>query len=215
MYPSTWKTRAETANRLGREGPNLIVYRTKSLNARDHHVIPHEIIRNLVVEETITYSKRDQSLRWNLNLADHKLRVTHRAGKVDVRSYYGAPLIHEDSDVALPEEIGPGAVYVEGVVRRIQINAYERDREARKQCINHYGRRCFICKTAFAEVYGPAAASIIHVHHLVPLSNIRGEYIVNPIKDLRPVCPNCHAVIHSRTPVYEIEEVVEMLNRPH
>jgi len=34
------------------------------------------------------------------------------------------------------------------------------------------------------------------VHHLVPISKIGKKYRVDPIKDLRPVCPNCHAVIH-------------------
>ena len=34
------------------------------------------------------------------------------------------------------------------------------------------------------------------VHHLTPLSEIEEEYEVDPINDLRPVCPNCHAIIH-------------------
>jgi predicted HNH restriction endonuclease len=65
----------------------------------------------------------------------------------------------------------------------------------------------------FAETYGDEFASIIHVHHVVALSIIGGEYEVDPIKDLRPVCPNCHAVIHSRTPPYTIEEAVKLLTR--
>jgi predicted HNH restriction endonuclease len=39
------------------------------------------------------------------------------------------------------------------------------------------------------------------------LSEIGGEYIVDPVADLRPVCPNCHAVLHRRIPAYSIEEV--------
>ncbi len=31
----------------------------------------------------------------------------------------------------------------------------------------------------------------IHVHHLKPLSEVGYEYRVDPIRDLRPVCPNC------------------------
>jgi|ERR1700734_3962751 len=51
----------------------------------------------------------------------------------------------------------------------------------------------------------------IHVHHLRQLSDIRKEYLVDPIKDLRPVCPNCHAVLHLRNPAYSIEDVLAFL----
>ena len=40
-----------------------------------------------------------------------------------------------------------------------------------------------------------------------------GQYEVDPIKDLRPVCPNCHAVLHRRIPAYRIEEVRAFLDR--
>jgi len=36
--------------------------------------------------------------------------------------------------------------------------------------------------------------------------------IVDPVKDLRPVCPNCHAVIHLRGGCLSIEEVQELIN---
>jgi 5-methylcytosine-specific restriction protein A len=40
---------------------------------------------------------------------------------------------------------------------------------------------------------------------------VRHEYEVDPINDLIPVCPNCHAMIHRRRPAYSIEEVKKML----
>jgi 5-methylcytosine-specific restriction protein A len=46
-----------------------------------------------------------------------------------------------------------------------------------------------------------------HVHHLKLLSTVGSGYQVDPIEDLRPVCPNCHAVIHRREPPYSIDEV--------
>src|SRR5262249_48094101 len=78
---------------------------------------------------------------------------------------------------------------------------------ARTQCIEHYGTNCSVCEFNFGAVYGPIAAGLIHVHHLRPLSEVGGEYVVNPIADLRPVCPNCHAVMHRHSPPYSIEEV--------
>jgi len=50
-----------------------------------------------------------------------------------------------------------------------------------------------------------------HVHHLTLLSQIAQEHEVDPVKDLRPVCPNCHAMLHTRTPPLSIEELMSAL----
>jgi 5-methylcytosine-specific restriction protein A len=49
------------------------------------------------------------------------------------------------------------------------------------------------------------------VHHIVPIAKVGKQYRLNPITDLRPVCPNCHAVIHRSEPPFSIEEVKQML----
>lgn len=73
---------------------------------------------------------------------------------------------------------------------------YERDRHARKLCLNKYGYRCQICKMSFEEVYGDVGKDFIEVHHLVPISERGGNYQVNPYRDLIPLCSNCHAMVH-------------------
>lgn len=78
----------------------------------------------------------------------------------------------------------------------IKVNKYERDKEARDKCIASYGYKCQGYGTNLEEVYGEIAKDFIHVHHIIPLSQIKEEYKVNPEKDLVPVCPNCHAIIH-------------------
>lgn len=100
---------------------------------------------------------------------------------------------------------------VEGAYRQIRVNAYERNPIARRRCIEAHGRACTVCSLHFSSLYGSAAEGYIHVHHLVPLSQIGTEHEVDPANDLRPVCPNCHAVIHLRTPPYSIAEVRGML----
>jgi predicted HNH restriction endonuclease len=32
------------------------------------------------------------------------------------------------------------------------------------------------------------------------------KYVVDPVNDLKPVCPNCRAMIHRRTPPYSLED---------
>lgn len=113
----------------------------------------------------------------------------------------------EGNNLLLPEEIAATTTLAEGAVCRVSVNAYERNPEARRQCIEQYGARCCICGFSFSETYGEVADGYIHVHHLRPLSEIGKEYLVNPVEDLRPVCPNCHAVLHRRIPPYSIEEV--------
>jgi 5-methylcytosine-specific restriction enzyme A len=111
----------------------------------------------------------------------------------------------------LAEEVSSEESLFEGAVRRITVNAYERDRRARSRCIAHYGTECAACGLSFEKLYGGTAAGIIHVHHIVSLSEIGTEYRVDPVRDLRPVCPNCHAVIHSTQPPLSVEEVAAMV----
>jgi 5-methylcytosine-specific restriction enzyme A len=111
-----------------------------------------------------------------------------------------------------PQEVHEVGTYVEGSTKRIAVNAYERNRKAAKQCVDHYGHNCSVCDFNFARTYGEVGEDFIHVHHLKPLSKITSEYRVDPIRDLRPICPNCHAMIHRRDPAYGIDELKRILN---
>lgn len=99
-------------------------------------------------------------------------------------------------DFTIPEEIIHSTGLVEGLIRAITVNAYERNPVARSRCIAHYGPTCLVCGFRFGAVYGSLAEGFIHVHHVKPLSEIGKEYEVDPIADLKPVCANCHAIIH-------------------
>lgn len=107
---------------------------------------------------------------------------------------------------AFPDEINPEG-YHEGAARKIFVNAYERDSKARQKCIDHHGLTCKICNFNFEEEFGDLGRGFINVHHLKPLSEIGKEYKVDPIRDLLPVCPNCHAMFHRKEPALSIEEV--------
>jgi hypothetical protein len=109
------------------------------------------------------------------------------------------------------EEASPD-LCLEGGRALVKVNRFERDRHARETCISHHGLRCSVCEMSFQERYGPTMGDFIHVHHLVPLSSIGTAYQVNPIADLRPVCPNCHAVIHRTDPPLSIEQAKALLS---
>jgi 5-methylcytosine-specific restriction protein A len=109
------------------------------------------------------------------------------------------------------EEVPEAEDYVEGATKKIFVNYYERNPQARKKCIEHYGIKCVACGFDFELAYGEAGKGFIHVHHVVPLSEVRTSYVVNPIEDLRPVCANCHAVIHRTLPALTLAELQGML----
>ena len=88
--------------------------------------------------------------------------------------------------------------YHEGAVYQVTVNKYERSSIARNKCIEYHGTRCFVCNMNFEEKYGSLGKNFIHVHHLVPLNQIGLDYIVDYKKDLIPVCPNCHAMLHRK-----------------
>ena len=102
--------------------------------------------------------------------------------------------------------------YNEGKAEKTYVNKYERNKKARQKCIEHYGCKCFTCNLLLSDIYGAIADDFIHVHHIKELSLIREEYTVSPIEDLRPLCPNCHAIIHRKSPSLTIEELKEIIN---
>lgn len=102
-------------------------------------------------------------------------------------------------------------VYFEGIEKRVQLTIYERDIKARKRCLEHYGLNCIVCDFNFENYYGEVAEGIIEVHHLIPISEVKGEYAIDPIQDLRPICPNCHTVIHRRKPPFKINEICNII----
>lgn len=119
----------------------------------------------------------------------------------------------DNSDnVQLAEEIEVPERYPEGARTTISINAFERSAKARKACIRHHGLNCTACDCNFKSVYGPLGENFIHVHHIIPIVSVGEEYQVDPVKDLMPVCPNCHAMIHRVNPPLTIEQLRRILS---
>ena len=102
---------------------------------------------------------------------------------------------------------------MEGALRRVVSSEYERNPSARRACIEHHGAICSVCRFSFEAVFGGLGRGFIHVHHLVPLASIGSEYQIDPVADLRPVCPNCHAMLHRQDPPFTIDELQKHMSR--
>lgn len=103
--------------------------------------------------------------------------------------------------------------YPEGAKIRVEVNKYERSPLNRLACLAHHGVFCHVCGFDFETAYGSIGRGFIHVHHLIPISVMHQDYRVNPATDLVPLCPNCHAMAHRRTPPYSIEELRSFLTQ--
>lgn len=101
----------------------------------------------------------------------------------------------------------------EGAKVRVEVNRYERDHRNRAAALALHGHSCLVCDVDMGDVYGPPAAGLIEIHHLLPVSEMGDGYIVDIENDLVPLCPNCHSVAHRRSPPFTLEELRRMLGR--
>jgi len=122
----------------------------------------------------------------------------------------------DDSDSrTLAEDVPSRGKFSEGTKVKVAINAYERNHKARAACIAHHGMSCSVCGFHFGETFGCLGEGFIHVHHVIPIGSIGEEYEVDPITDLIPICPNCHAMIHRVEPPLSVDQLKEHRNTQH
>lgn len=105
----------------------------------------------------------------------------------------------------------PGSpVFSEGRPQAFEGIRHERNPAARLACIEHHGATCSVCGFAFGVEYGPELEGFILVHHLELVSASRRSRAVSPVRDMRPVCANCHMVMHRKNPPFTVAEVQRM-----
>jgi len=140
--------------------------------------------------------------------------TTHTSENHQQQAEEPGPCLDEDgfSEDIFPESSIPTNSF-EGAVKQVLVNKYERSSVARQKCIEHFGCKCYICGLDFKKKYGDIGDGFIHVHHIVPLDQIGKEYVVDYEKDLIPVCPNCHAMLHRTIDGREvtIDELKQMI----
>ncbi|HMJ48402.1 MAG TPA: HNH endonuclease [Ferruginibacter sp.] len=145
-----------------------------------------------------------------LTLKANELSNEQPIAVINSKDAEGTDLSNDDK---LPEELPIEITepLFEGLKKVITVNAYERNPKARLLCIQHWKAVCAVCAFDFEEKYGDIGKGYIHVHHLIPVSQIGETYEVDPINDLRPVCPNCHAMLHRQKETLRIDELKLMI----
>jgi predicted HNH restriction endonuclease len=122
--------------------------------------------------------------------------------------------VHKDivGDIDASDEIEgeeTQKVFDEGFKKQIVIEVGKRDQKLIKQAKKEHGIRCSVCKMTFEEVYGEHGKGFIEMHHLYP---VKGGERKNTVDDLRPVCANCHRMLHRGSELMSIEDLIRIVN---
>lgn len=104
------------------------------------------------------------------------------------------------------------AGYVEGRLHDYTGTRFERDQRNRDLAIKYHGLTCFGCGFNFGDTYGPLGEGFIEIHHVNPLHQNDNEVVIDPRKDLIPLCSNCHRMVHrSRSETLGIDELKALI----
>ena len=68
---------------------------------------------------------------------------------------------------------------------------------------------CDACEFEFAMAYPDFGKGYIQIHHLKPVSFLTGEKlnIDQAILNVRPLCANCHQMVHTDNPPIRIDQL--------
>lgn len=99
----------------------------------------------------------------------------------------------------------------EGIPDEALVTRYERSRVNRAVCLAFHGYSCKACGLNMQDQYGEIARQFIHVHHLNPVAS--GPTTPDPVRDMVPLCPNCHAIAHRRNPPFTVGEIRNMIRK--
>jgi len=105
-----------------------------------------------------------------------------------------------------PVEVPAGEEFIEDLTRFRWHRRIDRDARAIQLVKKAKGYTCEVCGFNFESRYGELGKDFIEIHHLVPISELRGLMVSShPEHDYAALCSNCHSMIHRMKVVHDIE----------
>ncbi|HLU83933.1 MAG TPA: HNH endonuclease [Vicingaceae bacterium] len=111
----------------------------------------------------------------------------------------------------------------EGIKKVAQVKVYERSSKLRNYAIDHFTKNgyiaCECCSFDFEKFYGSEIGKgFIEIHHTKPIFQYEDSDIENTLenalKNLAPVCSNCHRMIHRNwSKPLEIQYLIGQINK--
>lgn len=182
------------------------------MKLKNHEIMSQKLGYKDGIEITSFYVKYSELSQGAVESSSELISVLRK----EVKNNYNE-LSNNDVDLYISKLLNIHAkedkLFIEGAKVEVTQNIYERNSDARRECIERLGLSCKICGYNFEEHFGDLGKGLIHIHHKVPISQIGTEYKIDPINDLIPVCPNCHLFIHSKHEggIYSVDEVRNIL----
>jgi predicted HNH restriction endonuclease len=102
----------------------------------------------------------------------------------------------------------------EGELKQTESEVYQRSKKLRDFAVQHYtvdGKiSCACCGFNFSDFYGEdIGKDFIEIHHIKPIFAYEGDDInktlAEAVKNLVPVCSNCHRMIHRKQTILPVE----------
>lgn len=182
-----------------------------------------QIVRNLVSHKAL--SRRGLAVEVGsptvLTITDKGKKFLNRY-KDDLNILLHFPLSDISSELSSLAENKPLVLLdertvIEGELRtRTQIYR-TRSHDLRRAAIEHYSENgriaCKSCKFEFASAYPSLGDGYIQIHHIKPVSYMRGEELdmTNALANVCPLCANCHQMVHRRKPFLSIPDLQSYL----
>ncbi|MEI6858502.1 MAG: hypothetical protein V5788_01710 [Shewanella sp.] len=180
----------------------------RAMSALSYEIFMSRFYKDLSLSEFELVIK---SVELHLEYRWAKSKAKHLEVRALVDSYRAKLALQAVTPVYPDEVSGQPSEFTEGAVKQVTVNAYERNPKARAACIAKYEAICWVCDFNFEAIYGAIGKGFIHVHHKRDLATIGESYQVDPINDLIPVCPNCHAMLHKEVPAMSIEKLKRII----
>lgn len=92
----------------------------------------------------------------------------------------------------------------EGFLYQIYKEVKYRNKKIVALAKEHHGTNCAVCDFDFAKTYGTHGEGFIEMHHLYPIAEGARK---TSVEDLRPVCANCHRMLHRGKELLSIEKL--------
>lgn len=99
---------------------------------------------------------------------------------------------------------------LEGRMTESKVLRRQRNRQARQQCLEASGYKCYICGFDFEKTYGEIGKGFLEVHHKRPISTYEEEHEI-PQSELVALCSNCHSMVHRRKEAMDVDELKNLV----
>lgn len=94
----------------------------------------------------------------------------------------------------------------EGKIEVKENKARERSKALRDAAILYYSQlgklKCKVCGFCFEDMYGDIGKNFIEIHHERPICKYENsgniQFISEAVKNVKPLCSNCHRMIHRK-----------------